>query len=485
MTIEKLFRSVTVLAASAIAWLAPGNASASTLSATVQAVRMAGKITCGSMPATDPAFQTMVAKLSATPPDYMGAATAAVQSKYFARCLPLRMARQMQNPTLSEAGVPVSQSIIFIVGELVGAAGTQPSISKLWSDNATFIFNQPGGNCWAQGSLGSTCVIGGAAPFGGPPGYPGGTARGQYCTSLDPQYGTFIGDIDWQTQVIKVPAQCVVDSTLTVINSGSPPVLYSQLPQMHVGGYMTLSNTWYEKNFAEAAMKAGTNLRAIEFMYEIATGWTVPQMETTQAPPLTNLAPNAPAFVHAADRNFSSPVSQTACLACHGGGVSSLKHGYNTFADLFDYVDTAYFGMWYNSTIPAPQNRKSNGSDPTIRANTVACTTSNYATNNCNPYSQLADDTNFSWDLSDFAPVQSGAWGWHGPLAGNGLNALGQALGQADIVYQFMTKRVVNEICPPVQNFPQATINQIAAQAKTLDSFPYIVEAVASNPACL
>jgi hypothetical protein len=80
--------------------------------------------------------------------------------------------------------------------------------------------------------------------------------------------------------------------------------------------------------------------------------------------------------------------------------------------------------------------------------------------------------------------------GWNGPTSGNGLNALGAAVGQASLTYQFMTTRVINEICP-TGTIPAATQAAIASQAQNNDvtpgalgGFATIVANVASNPAC-
>ena len=73
--------------------------------------------------------------------------------------------------------------------------------------------------------------------------------------------------------------------------------------------------------------------------------------------------------------------------------------------------------------------------------------------------------------------------GWNGPITGNGLNALGAALGKASLVYQFMVQRVIGEICPQ-GSISAAQQASIASMAQSKDSFGYIVASVASDPTC-
>jgi hypothetical protein len=81
--------------------------------------------------------------------------------------------------------------------------------------------------------------------------------------------------------------------------------------------------------------------------------------------------------------------------------------------------------------------------------------------------------------------------GWTGPVKGDGLNQLGTAIGQAAIVYQFFTKRVINEICP-MGMFTQDDLNAIAQAANPYnntstpgtDDIRTIVAMVAANPSC-
>lgn len=439
----------------------------------VQALRMSGKITCGAMPTTDPAFQTMLTKLSASPPDYLGAATAAVQSPYFPKCLVRRMARQMMSPAMSEVGIPDNDATTFLVANLIGTSGQTPTVGKLWSENATYLIHVTGASCKAIGD--ANCATGGSAPSGAP------KSTGPYCHTMDLTPAQ-LEAVDWQTDLVAVPnQQCALNFDKT---KGKTQV-FTAIPPTSAAGFLTLSDRINDNSYAMYAFLMGTNLRGVENMYEIATGFDIPSMETNLSPPLTTLETDAPAFVPAGDPNFTTPVTQTACLACHGGGVSSLTHGYAAVADLFDYQNKKGLGFGFFPTLATANNRKSNGSSTQIRNLVTKCTTSNYTTNDCNPFSSGVDDKTFSWDLHDFSPVSSGQWQWNGPVSGQGYNALGQALGQAGIVYKYMTQRVVGEICPSQPALTDQTISQIAAQAQANDSFPYIVEAVASNPACL
>lgn len=459
-----------------LALIAAPPARGASTAVTVQALRMAGRITCGLMPASDPAFQAMVSKLSGSPPDYMGAAAAAVASPYFAQCLVRRMAKEMMTPSMSAGGVPDNDATTFIVATLTGIPGQTPGISKLWSDDATYLIKVAGASCAAFGD--ANCSTGGSAPSG----VPGST--GPYCHALDLGPAQ-LAAVSWQTDLVRVPnLQCATN--LQASKFGTSPVIeYVPIPASDTAGYLTLSDRPNDGSYAVYGFEAGTNLRGIEGMYEIATGYDIPSMETDLPPPLTSLEGDAPAFVPAGNLNFANAVTQTACLACHGGGVSNTRHGYSALADLFDYPNAAKTNIGFYPSLPPVTVRKSNGSNASIRGLVAACTTANYLTNNCNPYSGGVDDVGLSWDLSDWSPVASGAWGWTGPTSGHGWNALGAALGKSGIVYTYMVQRVVSEICPPSSSLPPQTISQIAAQAMKNDSFAYIVEAVASNPGCL
>jgi hypothetical protein len=80
--------------------------------------------------------------------------------------------------------------------------------------------------------------------------------------------------------------------------------------------------------------------------------------------------------------------------------------------------------------------------------------------------------------------------GWKGPAQGEGLNALGKAIGQADIVYEFLTKRVINEVCP-LGVFTKDEVKQIGALANPnatpagSDDIRTIVAQVAIHPSCM
>ena len=103
----------------------------------------------------------------------------------------------------------------------------------------------------------------------------------------------------------------------------------------------------------------------------------------------------------------------------------------------------------------------------------------------CNPDSS-GTDPNQAWDLS-ITWGTSGLLdklGWSGPRNGQGLAALGAALGQATVVYQNFTWRAIREICP-TGTFSQANIDQIAAAGKAADDIRVIVAQVASSSTCI
>jgi hypothetical protein len=228
---------------------------------------------------------------------------------------------------------------------------------------------------------------------------------------------------------------------------------------------------------------AGTNLRMIEGIWEIMTGLQLADVESTDAP-----AQNVPRFVPELDPNFFHGQGQPACISCHGGGMSSLTHGYATVGDVFNF-DPAK-GFTYIDAVTTA-TRKSLGSDPKKRATNLACNLVKTPTAVCNPDS-AGVDPNQGWDVSQ-TWAASGVltkMGWTGPMTGQGLNALGAAIGQASIVYQFMTTRVINEICP-LGVFSSADIAKIAAAANPFaqpapgtDDIRTIVAMVAANPAC-
>ncbi|MGZ3690151.1 MAG: hypothetical protein ACXVAX_01530, partial [Pseudobdellovibrio sp.] len=220
----------------------------------------------------------------------------------------------------------------------------------------------------------------------------------------------------------------------------------------------------------------------IEGIWEIATGLTLVDVQSSAARPQ-----DAPRFVPEYDPNFFVGQGQAACISCHGGGFSSLNHGYSTVADVFDF--TTKNGLVYIAT-PTTATKKSLASDPNKRTVNNTCDLSKNPTAVCNPDSVGADPNN-AWDLS--ATWSSTGtlirMGWIGPTSGEGLNALGAALGQASIVYSNLTKRVIREICP-MGLITEKEISAIADSAnpysakKGSDDIRTIIAAVASHPTC-
>jgi hypothetical protein len=410
--------------------------------ATIQALRMAGIITGGAMPASAPEFASMVSSIEAG--NYTAAATTAVSSGYFAGYLPRRMARQMMNPQLSEGNVPDNDATTLIVANWIGS-GTTASIKSIWSQNATYLVNVAGVN-----------------------------------THIGAMTAAQIAAINWKTDLVQVAGQtALVTSTDASNNTIFTP---TPIPAQHVGGFMTLNNVDPNGNgasdlsFVQYGLKDGTNLRAIEALYETSLGLTLPQMVVTGATSAV-----VPRFIPKLNPSFSVGQNQPACISCHGGGASNLVHGYATFADVFDFDPD--HGIIY---IPSPttDSMKSYGSNGDYRSTVKNCNLSDVPAPLCNPDGPAASATQ-AWNLTLW---QTGGmlanWGWQGPTSGSGLNQLGIALGQAQLVYQFLTRRVQREICP-LGTFSNTTLNSIAQTAQTQDSFSSIVVAIASDPSCL
>ena len=297
--------------------------------------------------------------------------------------------------------------------------------------------------------------------------------------------------VDWTTGLVKVSGQLV-----------NQP--YVPLPLKDVGGYMTLADASDQgdvngayKNFASFAFFGGTNLRAIEYVYEIALGASLASMENTDSvtPDMT------PSFIPSNNSNFLAGNNQPACVACHAGGATSRLHGYAVFADKFDFVTNGGMSYVANPTYTVGNLGKSYGSndDQDHRANVLNCDQTANPDVACNPASPGVSKTQ-AWDLTYWQ--KEGLltrWGWKGAMTGSGLNALGIAVGQATQTYQFMTQRVINEICP-LGTFSQTQINNIATGAMNQESvgkssashlsvaqgpYGYIVVQVASDPSCI
>jgi hypothetical protein len=406
---------------------------------------MAGTITGGAMPASAPEFATMVTQIQAG--NYLGAAQTAVASKYFGGYLPRRLARQMMNPQLSESDVPDNDATTFIVANLIGS-GTTASISKLWSQNATYLINVN----------------------------VGGTVQQLHAGDLSDLQ---LAAVNWKTDLVQVAGQ-VANVTSTAAD-GSTVFTPTAIPAMHVGGYLTLNKLApdgsgaEDRSFVQYGLKAGTNLRAIEAMYETTFGFTLPQMVVSGATSAV-----VPRFIPKLNPSFFTGQGQPACISCHGGGAANLKHGYATFADVFDF--DASHGLIY---IPAPTTgtMKSYGSDDGKRSTIKTCNLSNVPAPQCNPDGPAASATQ-AWDLTLW---QTGGMltqmGWTGSITGSGLNSLGIALGKAKLVYRFLVQRVMKEICP-LGSFSETQLTAIATSAQTADNFGTIVSQIASDPSC-
>jgi hypothetical protein len=411
------------------------------VSATASALRLSNTITGGSMPTTDPLFAQMVSQIAAG--NLQAAATTAATSQYAAGYLARRLAFEMQNPSLDASSVTDSDATAFLIAHFAGTATTSPSISTIWSENATYLVG-----------VGSTSAI--------------------HAASLT---AAQLSALNWSSALTQVEGQ-----TANVGAAGGSTFTRTTIPAKHVGGYITLSDRINDTSYAQFGATAGTNLRMIEGIWEIATGASLLDVASSDA-----LAQNAPRFVPEYNPNFFHGQGQTACIACHGGGMSSLPHGYSTVADIFDFDPVG--GFLYIPT-PTTATMKSLGSNPSLRATNATCNLAANPAAVCNPTSVGADPNN-GWDLTKTWQASGvlSQWGWTGATTGQGLNELGTALGQASIVYQNFVIRVVNEICPlgtftadEVSSIAQAA-NPFAVPAGT-DDIRTIVALVASQSSC-
>lgn len=398
--------------------------------ATVTALRLKNIITGGQMPVTDPQFANMVAKVQAG--DIFGAAEIAAKSKYGANYLARQLALQMQSPALDTTGILDSDASTFLIAHFVGSGATPPRISTIWSENATYLIQSP---------------------------------QGQLVHAADLS-ATQLADVDW-TKTARVGGQQDANGVY--------------IPVQHVGGYTTLSDRANDTSFAIFGATAGTNLRMIEGIWEISTGLGLLDVASTLGSPA-----DVPRFVPEYDPNFFQGQGQPACIACHAGGMASLNHGYSTVANIFNVTGDGFV------FIPAPTTgtMKSLGSDPNARNRNLTCNLTRTPTPVCNPESRDADPQQ-AWDVSQ-TWSQTGvltAMGWMGPKKGNGLQSLGYSIGQSWIVYQFLTERVIGELCP-LGSFSAQEINRIAAAANPwadpagTDDIRTIVAQVAASPGC-
>ena len=249
----------------------------------------------------------------------------------------------------------------------------------------------------------------------------------------------------------------------------------------HVGGYTTLSDRANDGSFATYGATAGTNLRMIEGIWEISTGLTLMDVASQTASPQ-----QAPRFVPEYDPSFFQGQGQPACISCHGGGMSSLNHGYATVANVFDVTGN---GFTFIST-PTVDTMKSLGSNPGNRGRVQACNLTRTPTPVCNPESPDVDPQQ-GWDVSQIW-MQTGVlrtMGWMAPMQGQGLQELGYSIAQSWIVYQYLTQRVIGELCP-LGTFTTDEINRISATANPWgdpagsDDLRTIVAQVAASSGC-
>lgn len=415
------------------------NAYGADSSATVIALRLANTITGGSLPASDPAFAQMLSKVQAG--DLVGAAKIAANSSYFAGYLARRLALQMQTPALDASIGTDNDSTAFLIAHFVGGGGIKASLSDILSENATYLVNVTNN----------------------------GTTTAVHAASLT---AAQLANVNWMTDLVRVDGQMANDKA-----AGTPVAI----PEKHVGGFVTLSDRKNDNSFAQYGATAGTNLRMIEGIWEISTGLQLVDVESTSA-----LAQDAPRFVPETDNNFFHGIGQPACIACHGGGMSSLNHGYSTVADVFDF--DANKGFTYIAA-PTTQTKKSLGSDPNQRATNNTCNLSTNKNAVCNPDS-VGADPNQGYNLG-VTWANSGVlntMGWTASTSGQGLNELGQGIGKAYIFYENLTRRVIGEICP-MGSFSGAQVAKIAAAANPniagSNDLRTIVALVAADSSCL
>jgi hypothetical protein len=397
------------------------------VTSTAIALRLRNAITGGLLPLTDPIFTGMVSKVAAG--DIYGAAVSAAGSKYFANYLARRLALQMQSPALDTAGIRDSDGSTFLIAHF---AGPTPRISTIWSENATYLAVDANGKAVHASTLSDAAA----------------------------------DATDW-SQLVRVGGQQDANGVF--------------LPVQNVGGYTTLSDRNGDTSYAIYGATAGTNLRFIEGIWEIATGLSLLDVASLAAS-----VSQVPRFVPEYDPSFFQGQGQPACISCHGGGMSSLDHGYATVANIFDVTGKGFTFI----AVPTVQTMKSLGSDPGQRARNQACNLSRTPTPVCNPESPDVDPHQ-GWDVAR-TWEQSGVlrtMGWVGATNGQGLQTLGFELTKAWIVYQYLTQRVIHELCP-LGTFSATDITRIAATANPWadppgsDDVRTIVAQVAASAGC-
>jgi hypothetical protein len=429
---ERLAKNCFV-ASSILSLLLSSTASAADPAVVASALRIAGTVTGGLLPTSSSEFSQMVTDISGG--DYNGAALVAAQSSYFATYLGRRLAREMQAPAMDPSIVTDNDATLFLLAHFIGS-GTSASLSSIWSENATYLVT----------------VTRAGAPT---------TVHAADLTTAE------LATVDFRSAISRQAGQNAIDQNKVAI----------AIPPQHVGGYVTLSDRANDTSLAMYGATAGTNLRYIESIYEIAFGDSLTQMASTGTDVMEQ---NAPRFVPLGDPNFfRGQGGQAACISCHGGGAPSLIHGYSTVADIFDFDPNN--GFTYIAA-PTTGSMKSLGSNQNNRSKVLTCNFTTFTT--CNPDSVGASPTQ-AWDVG--AVWQNSGtltrWGWKGPLTGSGLNALGTAIGQSTGIYTWFTKRVINEVCP-LGSLRDSDIAAIAAQGQATDDIRTIVAAVASSPSC-
>ncbi len=421
------------------------SAQAASPAAIVGALRLSGVITGGSMPTNSADFTTMVGQVGTG--DYYGAALTAAQSQYGTGYLLRRMAFQMQNASYTASTVTDNDATAFVLAHFAGVGGVS-GVSKLWSDNFTCTVNVTRN----------------------------GTTTNIHVADLTTAEKN---SIDFRSALTCTSGQNAVDLLATNAAQAAAPKdttaasVIVTLPPKHVGGYTTLSDRVNDNSFAQIGATAGTNLRYIENIWMVATGMDLLAFASTEG-----RSQNVPKFIPENDPHFLLGGGQTACIACHAGGLAALNHGYSTLADLFDFTDR---GLTYN-TAPTTGTMKSLGSNAGNRAKTATCDLSKFTV--CNPDS-VGADVNQGWDLSSTwgARGMLATLGWTGATSGQGLNSLGAAIGKAGIVYSNMVKRVLREICP-LGAVPAKDITTITTAFQSSDDIKMVIAQVASNPAC-
>src|SRR6185437_17130490 len=118
--------------------------------------------------------------------------------------------------------------------------------------------------------------------------------------------------VNWMSQIECSPGQSAMNGNG---NGGQIAI-----PSQDVGGYMTSSLHEGDSSYAQSGFLAGTNLRGIEYMWEISMGLTFAQMALQNGATPQVVAP----FVPESDPNFLVGNGQSSCISCHGGGAQNI-----------------------------------------------------------------------------------------------------------------------------------------------------------------